>query len=105
MTVRVFDEDVTSNEIGGEGMLNLSKAFSAPGVSQTEYVQITRSGKNFGQVYVNVIFQGQAGGFNQGQPAYNQGGYGQGGYNQGPGGFQGNYGQPAYNPNQGGSGW
>lgn len=55
------DEDVTSNDLVGDGVLNIGSAFASPGVQLTETVHLTKQGKNAGTLLVGVEFQPQGG--------------------------------------------
>jgi hypothetical protein len=45
------------NELIGDGVLNLSRAFATPGVAHTEVVSLVRLGKTSGTVEFAVEFK------------------------------------------------
>lgn len=54
--MKVQDEDITSNDLVGDGILNLNNAFASPKAKLNEVVHLTRQGKNAGTVQVVVEF-------------------------------------------------
>ena len=59
INVKVQDEDITSNDLVGDGILNLGHAFSSAGTQVNETVQLTNKGKNTGTVLISVEFHPQ----------------------------------------------
>jgi|JI6StandDraft_1071083.scaffolds.fasta_scaffold07292_2 hypothetical protein len=58
MKVEVWSTSATSDELIGEGHLNLTKYYSAPGSSQSEYVDLLRNGTIVGRVMMAVVYDG-----------------------------------------------
>jgi hypothetical protein len=100
MRVAVFDKDTFSDDLIGEGTVNLNQLFSNPNRTENEYVDLVHNGKSSGRLLLSMEYQGQPMGGNQGNWG-NQGGNQGWGNNQG--GNQGGWGN---GPNQGGNqGW
>ena len=58
MQVAVFDEDVTNNDLCGEGTYNLTNARKNMGMSNNEWIDLTRKGKSAGRVLISIMAQG-----------------------------------------------
>ena len=59
MQVAVFDEDVMSNDLCGEGTYNLSNAVRNMGMKNNEWIDLKKNGKPAGRVLISI--QAQAG--------------------------------------------
>jgi len=57
MNVAVFDEDVTTNELAGQGTYNLSTAVNNLGMSNNEYIDLHKNGKSAGRVLISIQAQ------------------------------------------------
>lgn len=58
MQIAVFDEDVTSNDLCGEGSYNLTNAIKHMGQSNTEWIDLMKKGKPAGRVCISIMAQG-----------------------------------------------
>jgi hypothetical protein len=61
MNIKVQDEDIISNDLIGDGVLNLSHAFSVPGTAHTEIINLAKLGKTTGTVRFTVEYRPQTG--------------------------------------------
>ena len=62
MSVAVFDEDVTTNELAGQGTYDLTNAVKNMGMSNNEFIDLLKNGKSAGRVLISVMAQqGQSG--------------------------------------------
>ena len=57
MQIAVFDEDVFSNDLCGEGSYNLSKAVQNMGKSNNEWIDLSKNGKPAGRILISITAQ------------------------------------------------
>ena len=57
MQIAVFDEDVMSNDLCGEGTYNLSNAVRNIGMSNSEWIDLSKKGKPAGRVLISITAQ------------------------------------------------
>ena len=57
MNVAVFDEDLTSNDLAGQGTYNLTTALNNMGMSNNEYIDLHKNGKSAGRILISIMAQ------------------------------------------------
>ena len=55
MNVAVFDEDLTSNDLAGQGTYNLTAALNNMGMSNNEYIDLHKNGKSAGRILISIM--------------------------------------------------
>lgn len=58
MKFAVWDEDTLTDDLVGEGSIDLSKYISSPGKSEKEYVTLTYKNKPAGKLCIEVVYEG-----------------------------------------------